>query len=932
MKNIILLTGATGFLGTNIADLLLKDESNQILALVRAKDANHAVHRLKKEWWDFPKLHAAIGNQVLAIAGDLTLHHLGLSDEDYRELSERLTHIIHSAADVRLYQPLENLRKINVAGTANVLELAAAVQQQHHELQRFAHVSTAYVAGKRKGVSFEEPPTNQFGFSSPYEQSKYEAEWLVWQQANHLPITIYRPGMIVGNSQTGQIKTFNTLYYPLKLYLTQKMSIAPADPYLNVNLVPVDYVAGAVAQLTFNDEAIGKAFHLVPSMKCMPTISEVTQYCREWAKENLSINLPKARFIKVPALSKWLAKIGKALPANDLSIISTLLPYFEQSPLFDRRNSDTLLGEYPHAWQDLLPVLLKEAVHRSFWHRTTRTVHEQVIVRMQSKSKPITYHDLSAGKITDRSAADMQREIQSIRAAFQVLGIQPGERVAIIGVNSSRYFSILMACGLSNIISTPFYATCPPSEINQLLEHSRPKLFLIGVPGLLKRLGELVTDAPLVSFCKAEIPDNNQTKIMDWTSFICLGKDQQNMPSDSILLDQPVSLHYTSGTTGEHKGVIYNHHHHRWLAETLASMFPWYERHRKGSYLSYLPMNHVVEGILATYSPYYVPAKLDLYFLDEFNDLQWALQKVHPTIFFSVPRFFEKVKSSFLESRMARYYDSLPDGRRKDLLRPIIRKGLLRKTGLDKCKQIIVGSATTDIGLLEFFQNLGIEVHNAYGLTEAPLVSLNRLGQNNIVSLGKALPETEIVISEDGEICVRGPQVAAGYLIDEKIVPFKNNWLQTGDLGAYINGYLILNGRKKDILITSYAKNIIPTMIEANLRAIPGIGEALLVGDGRSYCIALLWLDDSTWHAKSVTLIEQGITQVNANNARPAQIKRWVIMPDKLSAENGTLTGSMKIRRNVLARRYASVIDAVYSDEKPQGVIYSSGFPKEEVQ
>jgi long-chain acyl-CoA synthetase len=927
MKNFIFLTGATGFLGTNIANLLCKEKKNQILALVRAKDTDQAFHRLKKEWWDFPDLYSAIGNQVLAIAGDVTLPNLGLSEADYQQLSERITHIIHTAADVRLYQPLEKLRKINVEGTYQVLQLANAVHN-HHGLQRFAHVSTAYVAGVRNGLINEEPPTDQFGFSSPYEQSKYEAEWLVWHQAEQLPISIFRPAMIVGDSKNGRIKTFNTLYYPLRLYLTQKMSVAPADPKMKVNLIPVDYVAGAICDLTFKNETAGKAFHLSPSLENMPTISEVTDFCRIWAKENLNIDLPKARFIKAPVLSKWLSKIGKSLPPSDLSTISSLLPYFDKNPIFDRRNTDEYYGEYPIAWQEYLPVILQEAVHRSFWHHTTRTVHEQVLVRMQSKSKPITYHDLSQGNITDRSSADMQEEIQAIRASFQALGVQPGERVAMIGVNSSRYFSILMACGLSNIISTPFYATCPPTEINQLLEHSQPKLFLIGVPSLLKRLGELKTDAQLISFCKSDTPADNRSLIMDWESFIHSGKDEFGVSSKSILLEKPVSLHYTSGTTGEHKGVMYNHHHHRWLAETLASMFPWYERHRKGSYLSYLPMNHVVEGILATYSPYYVPAKLDLYFLDEFNDLQWALQQVHPTIFFSVPRFFEKVKSSFLENPLARYFDTLPDGTKKNLLRPILRRALLRKTGLDKCKQIIVGSATTDIGLLAFFQDLGIEVHNAYGLTEAPLVSLNRLGDNNIVSLGKALPETEIKISEDGEICVHGPQVAAGYFVNDKVIPFENNWLKTGDLGAYINGYLILNGRKKDILITSYAKNIIPTMIEANLRAISGIGEALLVGEGRSYCIALLWLDDSTWHSRSVDLIEQGISEVNAKNARPAQIKRWVIMPDKLSAENGALTGSMKMRRNVMAQRYREVIDAVYNGQIPEGIIYYGGLQK----
>ncbi|MBI9049188.1 MAG: SDR family oxidoreductase [Anaerolineaceae bacterium] len=927
MKNIILLTGATGFLGTNLANRLIRDSQDRILALVRAVDNDHAIHRLQKEWWDFPELYSAIGNQVIALAGDITLPQLGLNRKEYQQLVEQLTHIIHSAADVRLFQSLEKLRIINVEGTRYVLELAQAAHADHG-LQRFAHVSTAYVAGAHSGIILEEPPKNQFGFSSPYEQSKYEAELLIWQAKKDLPVTIFRPGMIVGDSKNGRIKSFNTLYYPLRLYLTEKLSIAPANPKMRVNLVPVDYVAEAISRLTFQDESIGQAFHLTPSPKTIPSISQVTDFSRLWAKENLGIHLKPARFIKLPG-TKWLVKLAKNLPLHELSTIRSLLPYFDKDPLFDRRNTDQYLGEYPHQWQDLLPVLLQEAVQRSFWHRTTRSVHEQVIVRMQSKSKPIIYHDLKQGKITHRTGADMQEEIHTIRASFQALGIQSGERVAIIGVNSSRYFSILMACGLSGIISTPFYATCPPTEVNQLLAHSQPQLFLIGVPSLIQRIDELNTQAPLVSFCAQELPNSKQSDIRSWQSFLQLGENQSDLSTESILLDQPVSLHYTSGTTGEHKGVVYLHHHHRWLAETLASMFPWYERNRKGSYLSYLPMNHVVEGILATYSPYYVPAALDLYFLDEFNDLQWALQQVRPTIFFSVPRFFEKVRASFLENPLARYYDRLPEGKIRQFLKPILRRGLLKKVGLNKCKQIIVGSATTDIGLLTFFQDLGIEVHNAYGLTEAPLVSLNRLGQNNVISLGKALPETDIHIREDGEICVRGPQVAAGYFNNNQIEPFPDDWLETGDLGAYINGYLLMNGRKKDILITSYAKNIIPTMIEANLRAIPGISEALLVGDGRSYCIALLWLDESTWHAKSPHTIEAGIARINSNSARPEQIKRWVIMPDKLSAENGALTGSMKMRRGILTKRYSSVIDAVYNGKKPEGVIYSGGLPRE---
>ena len=733
--------------------------------------------------------------------------------------------------------------------------------------------------------------------------------------------------MIVGSSVDGRIKTFNTLYYPLRLYMTGKFSIAPARPDMRIPLVPVDYVAKAICQLIDNPQAAGKAFHLTPPIQAMPTLKELTDFTRQWTLEHIQFQLKTVRFLPWPAAAKWAGYLAKMSGQPELVTLATLLPYFEKEPLFERTNTDTFLGEYPHRWQDLLPILLEEAVRRSFWHRTTRSVHEQVLVRMQSKSKPITYHDLSHKNISHRSGAEMQAEIRAIRASFQALGIQAGDRVAIIGVNNSRYFNILMACGLSGIISTPFYATCPPMEVNALLEYSKPKLFLICVPGLLKRADQIVTDAPLVSFCKKQqaLP---QQKAMSWETFIQLGKGQLISPTTRIQLDQPVSLHYTSGTTGQHKGVVYNHHHHRWLAETLASMFPWYERHRKGAYLSYLPMNHVVEGILATYSPYYVPAALDLYFLDEFNDLQWALQQVRPTIFFSVPRFFEKVRATFLENPLARWYVRSPQKGLRPILKPLLRHGLLKKTGLNKCKQIIVGSATTDPALLGFFQELGIQVHNAYGLTEAPLVSLNRLGHNHIDTLGEALPETQIRINPDGEICVHGPQVAAGYFTNGNIDPFPGDWLETGDLNSFEDGYLKMTGRKKDILITSYAKNISPTLIEANLRAIPGISEALLIADGRSYCTALLWLDETTWHAKSPQSIAAGIEQINANHARPEQIKRWAIMPGKLSAEDGGLTGSMKMRRGILTQRYADMIDALYAGKTPEGVLHCGGLPK----
>src|SRR5512146_1206565 len=159
--------------------------------------------------------------------------------------------MIHAAADIRLFAPLEELRRTNVEGTRCMLELAHSAHAEHG-VGRFAYVSTAYVAGANPGPVAEEELSDRFGSSSPYEQSKYEAELLVRQAAGDLPVSVFRPGIIVGDSRTGFAKAFNTLYYPLRLYLSGKFWAAPAQPSLRVYLVPVDAVAGAIARLALD--------------------------------------------------------------------------------------------------------------------------------------------------------------------------------------------------------------------------------------------------------------------------------------------------------------------------------------------------------------------------------------------------------------------------------------------------------------------------------------------------------------------------------------------------------------------------------------------------------------------------------------------------------------------------------------------------------
>jgi nucleoside-diphosphate-sugar epimerase len=160
---------------------------------------------------------------VEILPGDVSLLHLGLDEATYSRLAGRITHIIHTAADLRLGAPLEELRKTNLQGTANMLELARLAQRDHG-LERYAHVSTAYVAGGRSGAIPEADLTGEYGFSCTYELSKFEGECLVQAAKSELPVSVFRPGMIVGASTPARSELFNTFYFPLRLYLTEAAS------------------------------------------------------------------------------------------------------------------------------------------------------------------------------------------------------------------------------------------------------------------------------------------------------------------------------------------------------------------------------------------------------------------------------------------------------------------------------------------------------------------------------------------------------------------------------------------------------------------------------------------------------------------------------------------------------------------------------------
>jgi long-chain acyl-CoA synthetase len=224
------------------------------------------------------------------------------------------------------------------------------------------------------------------------------------------------------------------------------------------------------------------------------------------------------------------------------------------------------------------------------------------------------------------------------------------------------------------------------------------------------------------------------------------------------------------------------------------------------------------------------------------------------------------------------------------------------------------------------FRELGIEIHNAYGMTEAPLVTINRVGRNRLDTVGEPLPQTQVQICEDGEIKVKGPQVTVGYFDKNLDPPFKDGWLMTGDIGNLtLEGSLVILGRKKEVIKTSYGKCIYSGKIESMIRELPGVSEAMLVGESKPYCSALAWVEKKHCNESTFAEIDNAFEEMNKRLSNPEKIKKWALLANNLSIEAGELTPNLKLKRMVISQKYAKTIDLLYSGSKTESEVHIGG-------
>ena len=335
----LLLTGATGFLGTELLARYLQDTDRTIFAIVRAVDDAHAQRRLNETLESAFGTTTRFGGRVRALAGDMTLPGLGLDPEVAQRVAGAVDEIVHGAAAVSFDLDVEQARAINVQGTREMLGFAELCRRRGR-LRRFTYISTAYVAGDHKGRFGEDDLDVGQGFRNAYERSKFESEQLLRAQAGRLPITILRPSIIVGDSRTGWTASFNVLYWPTRALARGAFPVLPARRRSPVDVVSVDYVADAVCALATMPDAAGQTFHLT-SARDATSLGELLALACEKLDVDAPPLIPPALYLRVlgPLLGRLQPRRRTFLRAT-----ATYVPYLAVRAQFDDTRARAALG------------------------------------------------------------------------------------------------------------------------------------------------------------------------------------------------------------------------------------------------------------------------------------------------------------------------------------------------------------------------------------------------------------------------------------------------------------------------------------------------------------------------------------------------------------------------------------------------------------
>jgi long-chain acyl-CoA synthetase len=602
--------------------------------------------------------------------------------------------------------------------------------------------------------------------------------------------------------------------------------------------------------------------------------------------------------------------------------------------------------------------------------RTTSSLaHDVAPARTGSVPQTLGQMILDAAARFEGVALEYRRDGQKVSISYPMLGaisteiarglinlgIEPGDRVAILGLTSADW--TLADCGslCAGAVVAPIYHTNSPEECAYVLDHSQARVLFCDDAAQLAKIEQVRDRCPMLEHIVTFKPAGDAMTLEQLRRRG--GEISPQTVYERVASTQPTDLAtlvYTSGTTGPPKGCMLTH-------ENVMATVRMYEQRlgldRSHSMYQFLPLAHVLARV-AQDVVLSVGARL-VYWGGDTSKIVDELLEAGPTHVPAVPRIYEKIEGTITGEVAgkpavqrglfewavrcgARARRALRDRRQPDLLTDIQYR-LADRLVLAKVRRLfgpqlqvaLVGAAPIAPDLLEFFDACGVLVLEGYGLTETcAATTINTVDAVRFGTVGKPLPGAQVVIADDGEVLIRGPHVFKGYFRDPVATEealTADGWLRTGDLGELsADGFLSITGRKKDLIITSSGKNIAPVTIESELRESRYITEAVVYGDNRAYLVAMLTLDrdesvklaerfglatdpvtiatDPRVHAE----LQKEVDRVNRRFARIEQVKRFAVLGHDLTQADGELTPTMKVKRAVVYEKYGDVFAALY--------------------
>ena len=566
----------------------------------------------------------------------------------------------------------------------------------------------------------------------------------------------------------------------------------------------------------------------------------------------------------------------------------------------------------------------------------------------------VIYQRLVGGSWTDVSCADAAAQIRAAARGLIAKGVNPGDRVAVLSATRYEWAILDLAILSVGALTVPIYETSSAEQVRWVLTDS----------GAVLLFTETDQHAALAAELTAELPDLREVLTIDGSTPAALDvlaeagasvdAGEVDARVGALRSDAPATLIYTSGTTGRPKGCQLTHsnllHEIRGAKSAVPTLLQKGER-----LLVFLPLAHVLARAITLAAFHNL---VTVGFTSDIKNLVPMFSVFKPTIVVSVPRVFEKVyntaeqnaandgkgKIFAIAAQTAIEWSEAQDGtgpglvlRLKHAVFDKLVYGKLRAALGGDCRASISGGAPLGARLCHFYRGVGLTIYEGYGLTEtSAAITVNQVGALKVGSVGKLVPGNSMRIADDGELMVRGGVVFAGYWRNDEATAgaFTDGWFHTGDLGEVdADGFLKIVGRKKEIIVTAGGKNVAPAVLEDQLRAHPLISQAMAVGDAQPFIGALITIDPEAfegWKQRNgkdsgatvadlatdpdlMAEVDGAVKQANTAVSHAEQIRKFRILGVDFTEDTGELTPTMKVKRKVVAEKFADDIDALYA-------------------